>query len=103
MHPKSAQKRHAWVLLKRLANLSSLPWLRFGDFNEVLNLNEKIGGNEKQVNIVTDFREAFKDSDLVDLGFFRYPLTWLNRRFGPQLIEQRLDRFLCNKSWGNWF
>lgn len=54
-HPESAQKRHTWNLLKRLAELSSLPWLCFRDFNEILNLNEKIGGNEKQISIVTRF------------------------------------------------
>lgn len=34
-HLESTQKQHTWELLKRLASLSSLPWLCFGDFNEV--------------------------------------------------------------------
>lgn len=62
-----------------------------------------MGGNEKQVNMVAGFREALKECELVDLGFVGYPFTWSNRRFGTQLIEERLDRFLCNKSWGNCF
>lgn len=32
-----------------------------------------------------------------------YPFTWCNRRFGPQIIEERLDRALCSKNWGNIF
>lgn len=43
-HPKMSQKHYTWTLLKRLASLSSLPWLCFGDFNEILWPGGKIGG-----------------------------------------------------------
>ncbi|KAH9715856.1 putative reverse transcriptase/RNA-dependent DNA polymerase [Citrus sinensis] len=69
----------------------------------VLNLNEKLGGNEKQVNSVADFREAVRECDFIDMGFTGYPFTWSNRRFGVGLIEERLDRFLCSRSWGHYF
>lgn len=46
-HLESDQKRFTWDLLRRLAAISSLPWLCFGDFNEVLNLNEKLGGKDR--------------------------------------------------------
>ncbi|KAH9735375.1 reverse transcriptase domain-containing protein [Citrus sinensis] len=69
----------------------------------VLNLNEKLGGNEKQVNSVADFREVVRECDFIDMGFKGYPFTWSNRRFGVGLIEERLDRFLCSRSWGNYF
>lgn len=96
-HPESEQKKHTLELLRSLAALSSLPWFCFGDFNEVLNLNKKIGGNEKRVTMVNEFREAIRDCDLKDLGSGGYPFTWSNRRFGPHIIEEKLDRFLCNR------
>ncbi|KAH9735301.1 polyubiquitin 3 [Citrus sinensis] len=102
-HPEAVQKRNTWKLLKRLADLSSLPWLCFGDFNEVLNTNEKIGGNERNVSMLTDFREALTECDLRGMGCTGYPFTWSNRRFGVDLIEERLDRFLYNRGWGNYF
>jgi hypothetical protein len=34
----------SWDLLKLLCSRSDLPWLCAGDFNEVLNANEQIGG-----------------------------------------------------------
>lgn len=80
-----------------------MSWLCFGDFNRVLNLNKKIGGNEKQLRMVSEFRKALKECELGDLGFTGYPFTWSNRRFGYQFIEERLNRFLCNTSWGNCF
>lgn len=49
-HPESDQKRYTWELLRKVATLSSLSWLFFRDFNEVLNLNEKLGGRNKRVN-----------------------------------------------------
>ena len=41
----------------------------------MLNLNEKIGGNEKRVNEVNEFRRAMRDCDLKDLGSSGYPFT----------------------------
>ena len=57
-HPKSSQKHHTWTLLKRLANHLSLPWCCFGDFNEVMHLSKKMRGLGKNINMITDFREA---------------------------------------------
>ena len=49
--------------------------------------------------MVTAFRETVNDCNLIDLGCRGYPFTWSNRRFGPQLIEERLDRFFGSKDW----
>ena len=43
-HPVATERCHGWTLLKRLAGFSSLPWLVGGDFNEILCLDEKLGG-----------------------------------------------------------
>lgn len=95
-HLESSQKHHTWTLLKRLANHSSLPWCCFGDFNEVMHLSEKMGGLGKNVNMIADFREAVKACNLIDVGYKRYPFMWLNRRYGENFIEERLDRFFCS-------
>ena len=102
-HPETGQKHHTWTLMKRLATLSSLPWLCFGDFNEILMPFEKLGGNVRDVRMMFEFREAMRECELVDLGWKGQPFTWSNQRYGPHLTEERLDRFLCNRSWGNFF
>lgn len=50
-----------------------------------------------------EFNEAIRECDLFDLGWKRLPFTWSNMRYGPDLIEEHLDRFLCSKSWGSVF
>lgn len=45
-----------------------LPWLCFGDFNEILLPNEKIRGNSKEVRLMREFSEAIRECDLIDLG-----------------------------------
>ena len=102
-HPEIDQKQHTWTLMRRLASLSSLPWICYGDFNEILRMNEKTGKNERRVSNVNEFREAVNFFGLRDMGFKGHPFTWSNRRFGPQLVEERLDRFLCCKTWGVCF
>ena len=102
-HPETNQKKHTWTLLRRLASLSSSPWLCFGDFNEIMHFNEKNGGNDRELSMITDFREAVQDCNLRDLGCNGYPFTWSNRRFGTHFIKEQLDRFMCSNDWSNFF
>lgn len=75
------------------------PLICFGDFNEILNLNEKMKGSDKHLNIVADFKEVVEEYQLIDLECRGYPFTWSNKRFGPHFIEEKLDRFLGSKDW----
>ncbi|KAH9717651.1 reverse transcriptase domain-containing protein [Citrus sinensis] len=102
-HPETQQKQHTWTLFRRLASLSDLPWLCFGDFNEILDPREKNGGQDRNVNMMLSFREAVQVCNLIDVGCKGYPFTWSNRRFSPHLVEERLDRFFCSKDWANSF
>ena len=100
---KQNKKHHTWTLLKRLAGIFSHPWCCFGDFNEILNLQEKSGGNEKNIDMVVKFREAVQACNLVDVGYRGYPFMWSNRRYGQHFIEERFDRFLCSNDWSENF
>ena len=43
-HPQTHMRQQSWDLLEFLKNQSQLPWFCFGDFNEVLLMDEKSGG-----------------------------------------------------------
>lgn len=99
-HPEARMKKHTWELLRRLSSESRLPWICGGDFNENLEPNAKVGGRFCYLDAMAEFRQALSDYKLIDMGFSGLPFTWSNRRFGStNLIEERLDRFLCSFSW----
>lgn len=98
-HPEVNQKRHTWTLIKRLSGLFSYLWICCSDFNEILNLAEKTGGNDRNLSMVADFKAAVEECHLTDVECRGYPFTWSNRRFGPYFVEEKLDRFLGTKDW----
>ncbi|KAH9648888.1 reverse transcriptase domain-containing protein [Citrus sinensis] len=63
----------------------------------------KSGGNDRNVNLINDFREVLRDCGLKDVGYQGYAFTWNNGRYGQGFVEERLDRFVCNKAWSDRF
>ncbi|KAK3230611.1 hypothetical protein Dsin_002492 [Dipteronia sinensis] len=87
--PDSTQRGHTWMLLRRLRSMSSLPWLRIGDFNEVLNSYEKHRETHRQWRLIEEFRETVDDCELMDMGFRGLGFTLSNRRDGSALVQER--------------
>ena len=56
-----------------------IPWLCAGDFNEVLEAHEQIGGSVRPKHQMHGFREAVSVCNFTDLGFISLPYTWDNR------------------------
>ncbi|KAF5468190.1 hypothetical protein F2P56_012365 [Juglans regia] len=99
-HSVTASRHETWGLLHHLCRLTSCPWLLMGDFNEILEPNEKRGGNRRSEGLMEHFRAALIDCNLQDLGFSRGPyFTWCNGREGEGCIWERLDRCLASPDW----
>lgn len=79
------------------------PWLVFGDFNKVLHNFEKWGGQARPEKLMNDFCEVLTACDLRDLGYEGTQFTWCNNRQGEGRIFERLDRFLVNSKWCDFF
>jgi hypothetical protein len=62
--------------LKYLNTQSDLPWLCAGDFNEVLEAQEQVGGQVQSERQMEGFREAVQICGFLDLGFIGLPYTW---------------------------
>lgn len=43
--PRLVERRIVWANLSEIAKLHNQPWLMLDDFNEVLNSEDKFGGN----------------------------------------------------------
>ncbi|KAF7135399.1 hypothetical protein RHSIM_Rhsim08G0131400 [Rhododendron simsii] len=70
--PNWQQRAEFWVFFKEVHKDNSYPWLCFGDFNE-----------------------------LMDLEFKGPAYTWTNNQGGECNIRERLDRALANVDWRN--
>ncbi|KAK2649226.1 hypothetical protein Ddye_016715 [Dipteronia dyeriana] len=98
-NPDADQQKHGWNLLQRLHGMAQLPWLCSGNFNEILSVDEKLGGLPHSRLIMEIFRDTLEYSGFDDLGFQGLRFTWSNKQTGCDLILKRLDRGVCNSSW----
>lgn len=97
--PKFENMCILWENLKKVSNHHDLPWILMGDFNEVLEESEKLGGNPLSIRRVQEYKESMNYCNLLDLGFSRPKFTWTNKRGIRNLIQERLDRCWVNPSW----
>nr|GMD10744.1 uncharacterized protein LOC109167502 [Ipomoea batatas] len=74
-----------------------------GDFNDILHLEEKRGGNPQPLYLIEGFREATEDSGLRGFGFEGYQFTWERSKGKPNWVEAKLDRVLVSGSWSEQF
>jgi len=101
--PDEVNKKKTWALIQELASIVSYSWLCFGDFNDVLSLPGKQGGDPRNFEQMRIDTECIKLCGLEDLGFTGYPFTWANGREGEEHIPCRLDRVLATHSFSNRF
>lgn len=52
-----------------MANLHDLPWVIVGDFNKVLNVEEKFGGLAVDLHWALRFQDFLNYCRMIDLGF----------------------------------
>ncbi|GMN70415.1 hypothetical protein TIFTF001_039458 [Ficus carica] len=80
-----SQCHHSWELIRRLKGLFILPWIVPGNFNEIVHLSEKLGGNDRVHSDMRRFSETINDCELRDLGFFGAAMTWNNGQDPPSI------------------
>ena len=101
--PDATKRFEGWNLLKCLARIAPDPWLCIGDFNVVLVMSEKLGGNLRQKSLMQAFQHTLEACELTDLGFNGPKYTWSNGQEGGTLVRERLDRGVVNFAWRNLF
>lgn len=70
-----------------------------GDFNIIINEEEKIGGLPVYPNEYEDFAFCVNLCELVGINFKGSPFTWWNGRINCECIFKRFDRYLMNQSF----
>nr|XP_016481434.1 PREDICTED: uncharacterized protein LOC107802438 [Nicotiana tabacum] len=99
----SLDRLELWDNLYYLASDMELPWVVGGDFNVVLNEEEKIGGLPVYPQEYKDFAFCINSCGLFDNGYKGSPFTWWNGRPNAECLFKRLDRILVNMPFQTLF
>ncbi|XP_026443730.1 uncharacterized protein LOC113343831 [Papaver somniferum] len=103
VHASSVQitRRELW----RQLNLGDqqVPWLVIGDFNCVLQNEEKKGGGIPNTDVVNEFSDWIDDNNLFEAELLGSKFTWSNRQSGVRRIISKIDRAVINEYWLNRF
>ncbi|CAL8098739.1 unnamed protein product [Prunus armeniaca] len=83
--PCNCKREKLWDYLTFVASCHKMPWLLARDFNEMFQVEDKLGGG--QSCIFKGFRRWFSSNEMVYLGFYGPKFTWTNGR-----VFERLDR-----------
>lgn len=92
----------SWYLLNRISSSHSNPsygLLVGGNFNKIMYNHEKKGGRARDPTLMNNFRDALQANSLYNLPSLGPKFTWTNNQITPNLILERLDRFVANQIW----
>ncbi|XP_074304837.1 uncharacterized protein LOC141639662 [Silene latifolia] len=87
-----------WRNLKYFAQSCNDPWALAGDFNTVLHLDERLGGQTKDEDMEA-FVECVTECGMSDIQATGAFFTWTNKQDAEHRKYSRLDRFLVNNEW----
>ena len=102
-HPKTHKRKESWDELVALNRKFRLPWLCFGDFNEILLMSEKLWGAMRSQKQMEGFREVVNFCGFKDLGYSGPDFTWFNMQEGDSRVYLRLDRAFATDDWIHQF
>ncbi|XP_074300200.1 uncharacterized protein LOC141631428 [Silene latifolia] len=92
------ERRVLWQQLSDISSAVSNPWVCMGDFNVVLNMDERLGSNHLHLADMNEFGSCLDSNGLVDHPATGNYFTWNNKQ-GDGLRWAKLDRVLTNQFW----
>lgn len=100
--PNREDRPKFWESLSEIGAQRSAPWLLTGDFNDLLDNSEKVGGPLRWEGSFLSFRNFVSLNGLWDLQFSGNSLSWRGTRY-THFIQSRLDRAMANIEWMEMF
>ncbi|XP_058741373.1 uncharacterized protein LOC131613745 [Vicia villosa] len=91
-----------WHELETIGQGVQNPWIVVGDYNNVLNSNDRVGGNPVHENKYKDLVEMMKRSGLFEANTKGSYYTWTNKSTSNP-IYSIIDRMIGNSEWFQTF
>lgn len=93
------KRRQLWDNLKQIDQMTTIPWIIGGDFNVVLQLQDRKHGNPVTKAETQDFSNCIQELKLNELNWEGDYYTWSNKQDGGDRIWSRIDRAFGNYEW----
>lgn len=100
--PALEHRLHLWNKLSNLGVSRDSTWILSGDFNEIVDNNEKRRGVTRSEKSFVHFRSFITRNGLLDVKHTGNYLSWRGKRHS-HFVRARLDRSLANNSWFEMF
>lgn len=85
-YPKRGRREESWNMIRSLSVASTRPWCIIGDFNDLMHIDEKQGGQRHPRLLLDGFSEVVMECGLLDLGFTGDKYTWERSRGTEQWV-----------------
>ncbi|OIT23700.1 hypothetical protein A4A49_53972 [Nicotiana attenuata] len=92
-----------WDSLRQCNQSINSPWCISGDFNVIVETEEKKGGVPHRMEKSWEFISCIEECGMVDAGLSGPRFTWCNGWGNGHRIWKRLGRVLLNHEWTSLF
>lgn len=99
--PNKSKRAGLWKALANTIPTTLVPWMAVGEFNALLSMDDKKGGNHVGQRCPL-FGKFLNDKNLHDLGFLGPPFTWQRGRTFERLDRVQILIFLKVGLLGFW-
>ncbi|XP_070050929.1 uncharacterized protein [Nicotiana tomentosiformis] len=99
----ATERRDLWSNLENIHTQIKGPWYIRGDFNIILDPDEKKGGNPHRMHRSFEFSSCMDNCEVADFGFVSPKFTWYNNWKARKRIWKKLDRVFVNDLWSQIF
>lgn len=100
--PVRAMRQQIWNWLANIGIGRDESWVLIGDFNELMNNNEKLGGSARNESTFWDFRNMAENCKIKEIRCSGNWFSWAGWR-DRIWIQYRLDRSFGNDTWFRLF